>query len=159
SATETEHPDPSFSESTPLVHSGGSSDLVLYYLKHGSLPSRACELSLRALRHIAGQITDDQLRSIANSLASSAQVKEFVQRPAPFLAPQAFARFKSTASSKAPILERTAATLPPAHSGRKQPESAGSSDFACKAAAGHKPSDVRTQDSATGPGKGGANTS
>ena len=63
-------------------------DLVLHYLKHGSLPENASGLSFHALRQLAGRLTEEQMASVAQvAVPWFAGGREIARRTAILLSP------------------------------------------------------------------------
>jgi hypothetical protein len=54
-------------DESPACALADDPDLLLHYLKHGSLPENASGLSFRALQQLAGRLTEDQMASVAHA--------------------------------------------------------------------------------------------
>ncbi|HVG90025.1 MAG TPA: contractile injection system tape measure protein, partial [Alphaproteobacteria bacterium] len=68
-------------------------DLVLHYLKHGSLPENASGFSFHALQQLASRLTEDEMTSIAQvAVPWFAGDREIARRTAILFLPPAFAR-------------------------------------------------------------------
>src|SRR5262249_9662330 len=62
-------------------------DLVLHYLRHGSLPETASGLSFHALRQHAGRLTQDQLAAVAQAVVPRFAGNREIARRAAILFP------------------------------------------------------------------------
>lgn len=70
-----------------------SPDLVLHYLKHGSLPENASELSFHELQQLASRLTESEMTSVAHvAVPWFARDREIARRTAILFPPSAFAR-------------------------------------------------------------------
>jgi hypothetical protein len=68
-------------------------DLVLHYLKHGSLPENASGLSFHALQQLASRLTEGEMTSVAHvAVLWFANDGEIARRTAILFPPSAFAR-------------------------------------------------------------------
>src|SRR6201999_3484802 len=68
-------------------------NLVLHYLKHGSLPESASGLSFHALQQLAGRLTEDQMASVAHAAVPwFAGDREIARRTAVLFSLPAFVR-------------------------------------------------------------------